>query len=90
MVRSAKILVALLCIAAVLALCIAPYVDIPVTALRSLQIALLLMLSLVTAVLSLTDLFYRLSLCKVVVRIDQKALAHSTLLLNEATCIQRC
>lgn len=44
--RLAKLFVALLCIVCVLALCIAPYVDIPVTAMKSLQMALLLMLAL--------------------------------------------
>jgi len=89
MVRSAKVFVALLCIVCVLALCIAPYIDIPVTALRSLQIALLLMLSLVTAALSLADLFHRVLVCKMIVRTDQEPSAHLSLLPAEATCVRR-
>lgn len=57
MPRAVQIIVALLCIACVLALCSAPFVDIAVTVLKSLRIILLLMLSLVANVLMLVSLF---------------------------------
>ena len=49
MARSVKIVVALLCIACILAFCIAPYAEIPATALRSLQAMLLFILALAAA-----------------------------------------
>lgn len=55
--RFAKVVIALLCIICVLTLCIAPYVDLPVTILESLQVVLLLLFSLATAELSLFTLF---------------------------------
>lgn len=51
MARSVKVVVALLCIACILAFCIAPYAEIPATALRSLQAMLLLILALAAATL---------------------------------------
>lgn len=57
MARFAKVVVALLCIVCVPVLSIAPFVDIPVTVLRSLQLVLLLMLSLMANALTLVILF---------------------------------
>ena len=59
MVRVAKVVVALLCIVCILSLCIAPFVDIPVTVLKSLQVVLLFMLSLVANALMLVKPFQR-------------------------------
>lgn len=55
MVRIAKVVVALVCIACILALCIAPFVDIPVTVIKSIQVLLLLMLSLAGSCLLLVS-----------------------------------
>lgn len=54
--RFAKVVVALLCIVCVLTLCIAPYVDIPVTVLESIQIVLLLVACWAAVELSFSDL----------------------------------
>ena len=57
MTRFAKVVVALLCIVCVLTLCIAPYVDLPLTILKSIQIILLLLFSLAVAELNSDSLF---------------------------------
>lgn len=56
MMRFAKVVVAMLCILCILTLCIAPFVDIPVTVLKSVQV-ILLILSLAGSVLLLVSLF---------------------------------
>jgi hypothetical protein len=91
MARSAKIIVALLCIACVLALCIAPYVDIPVTALRSLQTILLLMFALAGA-LVLADVFsFGSSLVpRPILKASRPSRMRSFLPPIEANCVQQC
>jgi len=92
MARSAKIGTALLCIVCVLALCIAPYVDIPVTALKSLQIALLLMLSLVGCALLFLNgfLFFLIGFRRAVGQIRYRTLINSLPLPFEINCVQQC
>lgn len=92
MARSAKIIVALLCIVCVLALCIAPYVDIPVTVLKSLQVVLLLMFALLAGALLSANLFlFYLTLVKP----DTGQVRHTIstrlfLLPIETNCVQQC
>ena len=92
MVRSAKIIVALLCITCVLALCIAPYVDIPVTVLKSLQIVLLLMFSLAAGALFLISTFlFQLALFRYAIRqVSLPTLIITFLLPIETNCVQQC
>ncbi|MGC2606055.1 MAG: hypothetical protein WA419_10935, partial [Silvibacterium sp.] len=79
------------CITCVLALCIAPYVDIPVTVLKSLQTAILLMVLLLAASLSLASLlFFRLVVFRQVERISHITLIRSLLLPIETNCVQQC
>lgn len=90
MVRSAKIVVALLCIVCVLALCIAPYADIPASALKSLEAVLLLMLSLATTALLEAYLFHR-----VLFRIASPRTGHTAqpcplLLPIQTSCVLQC
>ena len=91
MARSAKIIVALLCITCVLALCIAPYVDIPVTVLKSLQITLLLMALLLAASFLLVNVFLsHLAWFRYVARTGQTILTRPFLLPIETNCVQQC
>jgi len=91
MARSTKIIVALLCLVCVLALCIAPYVDIPVTALRSLQTILLLMLALATALLLVDSPPFCLTFCRrILPAAGCTALHWSFFLPLEANCVLQC
>lgn len=58
MARSIKVVAALLCIACILAFCVAPYAEIPATALRSLQAMLLFILALTAASLQPAGRFH--------------------------------
>jgi hypothetical protein len=89
-VRFAKIAVALLCITCVLALCIAPYVDIPFTVLKALQDVVLLMFSLLTGVLLLVSLFHHAPVRFVPARWRHTAVFPSILPPLETNCVQRC
>jgi hypothetical protein len=90
--KTATVLVALLCIVCVLALCIAPYVDIPVTALKSLQIALLMMLALAgSAALMAQGLFFRLAMpASEALPGDFAAPLRPRMLPIECNCVQQC
>jgi hypothetical protein len=90
MMRFSKIIVALLCIACVLALCIAPYVDIPVTVLKSLQIAVLLLLSLAGAALLLANIFHWVLVRYSVVRADCRTPVRALFLPIKTNCVQQC
>jgi hypothetical protein len=91
MTRCAKIVVALLCVVCVLALCIAPYVDIPVTVLKSLRTAILLMALLLAASLLLVNiLLFHLTLFRQVTRISHTTLIRPFLLPLETNCVQQC
>jgi hypothetical protein len=90
MMRFAKIFVALLCIVCVLALCVAPYADIPVTILKSLRILLLLMFSLAAGALTLVSLFHWVSIRYVITRVDHKTHIQPLSLPFETNCVQQC
>jgi Na+/H+ antiporter NhaD/arsenite permease-like protein len=89
-VRFAKIVVALLCIACVVALCVAPYVDIPVTVLKSVQVVLLLMLTMVAGALLLGGLFHQVLARCAVIRSDRTAFIRSLIPPLETNCVQQC
>jgi hypothetical protein len=91
MTRSVKIMVALLCIVCVLALCIAPYVDIPVTALRSLQTLLVLMFALAGALVFIDSSILGLGLSpRALLRPHNAASCLFFVLPIEASCVQQC
>jgi hypothetical protein len=92
MARYAKIIVALLCLVCVLALCVAPYVDIPVTALKSLQVALLMILSLVAAaLLFIGSVFFSLPVFRRNILPGSRATSIRHFLPPiETNCVQRC
>ena len=91
MTRCAKIVVALLCVVCVLALCIAPYVDIPVTVLESLQTAILLMVLLLAASVLLANiLLSHLARFQQVARASYTTLNRPILLPLEKNCVQQC
>jgi hypothetical protein len=90
MMRFTKIVVALLCIVCVLALCIAPYVDIPVTVLKSLQILLLLMSSMAAGALTLASLFHRVSTRYLILRVGYETRIQPLSLPFETNCVQQC
>ncbi|HXS94595.1 MAG TPA: hypothetical protein VN736_08310 [Candidatus Limnocylindrales bacterium] len=89
MVRYVKIFVAVCCIVCILALCIAPYADIPVTVLDTLQFVIMLIFALVGAVLLLTGAFPQLVISRVVLRAEQKSPTRSLLPPIETTCVQQ-
>lgn len=90
MVRFARIIVALVCIACVLALCVAPYVDIPETVLKSIQIVLLLVLSLAAFELSLLSLLNVMFVLQANVRPDRASHMHILLPPFEKSCVLQC
>jgi hypothetical protein len=89
MTRFAKIVVAFLCIVCVLALCIAPYADIPVTVLKALQIIALLLLTIAGAPV-LANLFYLLQVRRIFMPIRQTMHPTLQLLPIEESCVARC
>ena len=90
MARSANIIVALLCIVCVLALCVAPYVDIPVTSLKALQAFLLLMFALAGAGLLVDSFLFSLSLFRRAIRFLSCTMLWSLLLPIQTSCVQQC
>lgn len=88
MVRYIKIFVAVFCIVCILALCIAPYAEIPLTVLKALQVVIMLMFALLGAALLLTGAF-QLVLQQVVLRAERRAPTRSLLLPIDTTCLQR-
>lgn len=89
MVRYIKIFVAVFCIVCILALCIAPYADIPVTILDALQFVIMLMFAMVGGVLLLAFAFHQLLISRVVLRAERKSPTRSLLLPIETTCVQQ-
>lgn len=89
MVRYIKIFVAVCCIVCILALCIAPYADIPVTVLDALQFVIMLMFAMVGSVLLLAWTFHQLVISQVVLRAEQRSPTRSLLLPIETTCVQQ-
>jgi hypothetical protein len=90
MVRSLKIFVALLCIVCILALCVAPYADIPVSVLKALQIVIMLMFALMTSLLPLFGPSSRVLLQFMALRADRRAPTRSLLLPLDTNCVQQC
>ena len=88
--RVAKIVVAMLCIVCVLALCIAPYVDIPFTVLKALQDVLLLILALLVCALLLASLFHQVLTRYTLVRWHNPDFMRSMLPPLETNCVQQC
>lgn len=90
MARAINIAAALVCLICVIALCIAPSVDIPDTTLKSLQIILLIMLTLIEAILlragtvDLALLFLGFSTGR------RTALVRSPFLPIQTNCVQQC
>lgn len=89
MARYIKIVVAVFCIVCILALCIAPYADIPVTVLDALQFVIMLMFAMLGGVLLLAWIFRRVLGSPVILRAERKAPTRSLLLPIETTCVQQ-
>jgi hypothetical protein len=90
MARFTKILVALLCIVCVLALCIAPYVDIPVTVLKSLQIALMMLLLLAGAGSLVSGWLFLLTFFRRGKTIGRAPIIPVLILPIQTNCVQQC
>lgn len=90
MVRSIRIFVAVLCIVCILALCIAPYADIPVSVLEALQVVIMLIFALITSVLVLAGLFYQVLSGSTEPLYIRKAPKRWLLLPLETNCLQQC
>lgn len=90
MSRSVKVVVALLCIACILAFCIAPYAEIPATALRSLQAMLLLILALAAAALQSPGRLHRAVPVMFRLRTAHAAPPCPLLLPIQAGCVLQC
>ncbi len=90
MVRSIKIFVAVFCIVCILALCIAPYADIPASVLEALQVVVMLMFALLTSVLLAAGLFYLIMVCSAEPLYIRKAPTRSLLLPIDSSCVQQC
>lgn len=88
--RVAKIVVAMVCIVCVLALCIAPYVDIPFTVLKALQDVLLLTFALLVCALALLGIFHQLLARCALMRSDYRVLTRSLLSPLETNCVLQC
>lgn len=87
--RVAKIVIAMLCIVCVLALCIAPYVDIPFTVLKALQ-DVLLIFSLLIGALALVNLFHQVLVRCALMPSDYTTLTRSLFSPLEANCVLQC
>jgi hypothetical protein len=90
MARVINIIAALLCLICVLALCIAPSVDIPDTTLKSLQIAFLMMLILFAGVFQLAGMVDRVLLSHCFYVGAPCALVRSPLPPIQTNCVQQC
>lgn len=90
MVRSLKIFVALFCIVCILALCIAPYADIPLSVLKALQVVIMLMFALIGSLLLLLGPYTQVLADFMALRVDRRAPTRSPLLPLETNCVQQC
>jgi hypothetical protein len=90
MVRSIKIFVAVFCIVCILALCIAPYADIPASVLEALQVVVMLMFALITAVLLVAGLFNLVMVRSAEPLYIRKAPKRWLLLPIDSSCVQQC
>jgi hypothetical protein len=89
MARAVQIITALLCMACVVALCIAPWVDPPETTLKSLQVILFLMFAFVACALLVPGLLPREMLLAIWVRPAQRLASHLKF-LRQTNCVQQC
>ncbi len=90
MARAINITAALLCLICVIALCIAPSVDIPVTTLKSLQTILLMMLTLVGGMLLFTGVFHLAFFGPSLSEGRSVALVRSSVSPIQTNCVQQC
>lgn len=90
MVRSLKIFVALFCIVCILALCIAPYADIPLSVLDALQVIVMLMLALMGSLFLLLSPFTRVLARFMALRADRRGPTRFLSLPLETNCVQQC
>jgi hypothetical protein len=90
MVRSIKIFVAVFCIVCILALCIAPYADIPASVLEALQVVIMLMFALIGCVLLVAGLFYLVMVRSAEPLHIGKAPRRWLLLPIDSSCVQQC
>jgi hypothetical protein len=90
MARGINIGAALLCLICVIALCIAPSVDIPDTTLKSFQIIFLMMLTFIGGVLLLSGIVHLALLSHRFSVGQQAALIRSMLLPIQTNCVQQC
>lgn len=90
MLRYIKIFVALFCIVCILALCIAPYADIPVTVLEALQVVVMLVFAAITSRLVVTGLFSQVLSASAEPLYIRKSPTRSLLLPLDSSCVQQC
>lgn len=89
MVRFLRIFAAVLCIVCILALCIAPFADIPVTVLKALQVVIMLMFGLMSSILVLAGKFHQTRSHEVTLRACMSP-TRCLLLPLETNCVQLC
>jgi hypothetical protein len=89
MAQAVKIITALLCMACVVALCIAPWVDPPETTLKSLQVILFLMFAFVACALLVPGLLPQEMLLAIWVRPASRLASHLKF-LRQTNCVQQC
>jgi len=89
MARAVKIITALLCMACVVALCIAPWVDPPETTLKSLQVILFLMFAFVACALPVAGLLPMEMLLAIWIRPAPRLASHVKFRV-QTNCVQQC
>ena len=89
MARAVKIITALLCMACVVALCIAPWVDPPETTLKSLQVILFLMFAFVACALLVAG-FLPLEMLRAIRVRPAPRLASHVKFRVQTNCVQQC
>lgn len=90
MLRYIKIFVAVFCIVCILALCIAPYADIPATVLEALQVVVMLMFAVITSHLLATGLFPQALSESAEPLYIRRSPTRSLLLPLDSSCVQQC
>lgn len=90
MVRFLRIFVAVLCIVCILALCIAPFADIPLTVMKALQVVIMLMFGLMGSILLIAGSFCRVQLHESGPRVGRGTPMRCMFLPLEMNCVQRC
>lgn len=91
MARYIKIVVALLCVGFVIAICIAPNVALPVTIIKPVQVALLLLtFALIAAAFAYAGPSCSVQVRRAGTRTAPRPRGHSFLSPVEAHCVQQC